>query len=285
MRRIEQPGPVDPLRIESHSAPLVAGRIDLQPGDLLMDAVAKNLAGLGLRSAALDLSGLTLGPLHFVIPAVSATTEHVAFYSETHRRPGPVLIDDGAATYGSREGAPFLHGHLFWRERDGRQSGGHVLPAESRIAAAGSIGFKGCREIAMSARFDPETNFTLFGPVVETASAPRGEASLIVAKIRPNEDLIGAIEEICRRHGVTKARLGGLIGSLVGARFEDGVAIESLPTEILGLDGSVERRADGGYDVDLELALIDDAGKVYRGRPRRGENPVLICIELFLERC
>jgi len=76
-----------------------------------------------------------------------------------------------------------------------------------------------------------------------------------------------------------------LIGSLVGARFEDGVAIESLPTEILGLDGSVERRADGGYDVDLELALIDDAGKVYRGRPRRGENPVLICIELFLERC
>ena len=285
MRRIEQPGPVAPDRIESHAGPLVEGSIAVTPGTILMEAVAAQLESLGLRSAALDLSGIALGPFHFVMPAESATPDHVAFYSETFHRPGPIEIDAGTATYGNRDGTPFLHGHLFWREQDGGQAGGHVLPAESRIAAAGSIGFKGSRAVAMTTAFDPETNFTLFGPVAAEAPSDADQDGLIVAKIRPNEDLIGAIEQICRRHGVEKARLASLIGSLVGARFADGRTVDGVPTEILGLSGAMARRPDGSYDVDLELALIDVAGKIHRGRPSRGENPVLICVELFLERC
>lgn len=289
MRQITQPGPADPLRIESHAAPLVEGKIALQPGMVLLEAVAERLENLGLRSAALDLSGLTLGPLAFVMPAESASDEHVAFYSETFRRAGPIRVLEGTATYGNREAAPFLHGHIFWQDDDGRQSGGHLLPDNTRIAGAGSIGFKGCRDIAMATAFDPETNFTLFAPVAAEGAAETagraGKGNLIVARIRPNEDLIEALETICRRHGVGQARLASLIGSLVGARFEDGARIERIPTEICGRHGTVARRADGGYNIDLELSLIDVDGEIHRGRPCRGDNPVLICAEVFLERC
>lgn len=285
MRHVKQPGPIDPVRIESHSAPLLQGQIELKPGTILMETLAEQLGALGLRAAALDLSGMVLGPMQFVMPTYSSSEEHVAFYSDTFKREGPIAIEEGAATYGSRDGSPFLHGHLLWHDAEGRQCGGHVLPGNSIIAAPGHIGFKGCKEVAMATCFDPETNFTLFGPVAEKEDLEMDDGDLIVAKIRPNEDLIDAIETVCRRHGVEKARFASLIGSTVGARFEDGLVIDSVPTEILALDGGITRRTDGSYDVALELGLIDAVGKIHRGRPRRGENPVLICVELFLERC
>lgn len=285
MRRIKQPGPVDPVRIESHAAALSQGKIDLPAGGLLMAAIADKVEGLGLRSAALDLSGISLAPLRFVMPAHSSTAEHVAFYSDTFALDGPIAIERGAATFGSRNGSPFLHGHVLWRDEAGRDRGGHILPSESVIAAPCRIGFKGSRDVEMATRFDPETNFTLFSPLARESNSENGEGGLIVAKIRPNEDLICAIEDLCRQHQVQEARIAGLIGSIVGARFEDGLAINSVPTEILGLGGGVRRQADGGYQVDLDLGLIDTNGTIHRGRPRRSENPVLICVELFLERC
>lgn len=278
-RRLTQPGPVHPDRIESASAPVVAGRFALEPGKTLIDAVAGPIEALGLRAAALDLSGMVLGPMQFVMPTFARTDEHVAYYSDTYRRAGPVRIDRATATFGFRDGIPFLHCHALWRDGEGRACGGHILAPDTLVAETSEARVCGTERIAMLSRFDAETNFTLFGP--ERVAA--GEGDLVVARLRPNEDLVEAIEAVAARHDIRDAQVRSLIGSTVGGRFEDGRVVGDVPTEIVALDGTVRRRADGGHDVDLDIALIDAAGDILRGRLTRGENPVLICVELFLQ--
>lgn len=277
-RRLTQPGPVHPVRVESASAPALSDRFALEPGLSLIDAIARPLAALNLRSAAVDLDGMVLGPMRFVMPTYSKTPEHVAYYSETYARTGPVRIDRATATFGFRDGAPFLHCHALWRDADGRERGGHILAPETLVMAASEARAVGTDRIAMLSRFDPETNFTLFG----AERVLDGDGDLVVARIRPNEDLVEAIEAVAARHDLRDARVLSIIGSTVGARFEDGRRVDEIPTEILGLDGHVRRGANGGHELSLDLALIDAAGHVLRGRLARGENPVLICVELFL---
>ncbi len=278
-RRILQPGPVHPDRIESFTAPLVAGEITLEANEVLMEGVSSRLEEVGLRSAALDLAGAALQPMQFVMPTYSQDAEHVAFYSDTHHREGVVRVTDGTATYGTKDGEPFLHGHLLWQEGE-MSCGGHVLPGLTKVAEPCTIRYAGAREIGMDARFDQETNFTLFGPNVD--GDPNGD--FVVARIRCNEDLVGAIEQVCRRHQISRARVLSLIGSTVGARFENGPVIDAVPTEILGLNGDIQCPQQGSANIDLTIALIDADGDIHRGRPLPGENPVLICAELFLQR-
>ncbi|MFC5387357.1 PCC domain-containing protein [Aquamicrobium segne] len=281
-RHIRHPGPANEIRLRSLSAGGRSGTIRLQAGAVLMDAIAAHLEPLEIRSAALDLSSLVLGPMQFVMPTYSRSPEHVAYYSETRFRDGPVTIEVGTATYGSRDGRPFLHGHVLWQDADGTGKGGHILPMDCRIGGDCEIAFVGCREIAMDARFDPETNFTLFGPHhMNPDSSSSGD--LIVAQIRPNEDLVRSLERICTDHNVRSGRIMSLIGSTVGARFEDGLSIDEVPTEILGLTGTFEIGKTGQPYLDIEIALIDAAGNIHRGRPKRDENLVLICVEVFIQ--
>lgn len=278
-RRLVQPGPVDPNRIESTAAPLIAARFSLAPGLTLIDAIAGPVGRFGLRAAALDLSGMVLGPMQFVKPAYSRTEDHVAYYSETYRHDGAVRIDHATATFGFRDSAPFLHCHALWRDADGRACGGHILASDTLVAAASEVEVRGTDRIALLSRFDPETNFTLFG--LEHATTGRGP--LVVARVRPNEDLVEAIETVAARHDLRDAIVRSLIGSTVGGRFDDGRVVEEIPTEIVALSGRVRRRPAGGHAVDLDIALIDADGNILRGQLTRGENPVLICVELFLE--
>ncbi len=279
-RRIVHPGPPHPDRIESLSDSVVAGEIRLSAGQVLIEAIGAELGARGVRSAALDLAGLQLGPMNFVMPTYSKTPDHVAYYSETFHREGPVRIEAGTATFGSRDGAPFLHGHLLWHDADGREMGGHILPFDTRIGSDCTIRYKGCCAISMDARPDAETNFTLFGPYAESPS----QGDLIVARVRPNEDLVEAIAEIAAHHNVLQGRILSVIGSTIGARFEGGLAIDAIPTEILCLQGQVDRDSAGEISVDLEIALIDAEGQIHRGRPVKGDSPVLICAEIFIER-
>ncbi|WP_235841421.1 PCC domain-containing protein [Cereibacter azotoformans] len=102
--------------------------------------------------------------------------------------------------------------------------------------------------------------------------------------MRSSEDLVEALEAVAARHGIREGRIRSLIGSTVGARFEDGPAIDDVRSEILGLDGRFGRDAAGGTCLDLKFALIGTVGRIHRGRPSRGESLVLICAEVFIER-
>ena len=82
----------------------------------------------------MNLPGGALGPFAYVMPALSRTGEHAAFYSETFRPAGVTQLKVGAMTLGLRDGAPFFHCHALWTEADGRSGGGHILPEETVVA-------------------------------------------------------------------------------------------------------------------------------------------------------
>lgn len=278
-RHLVQPGPVHRDRMEGHSGRLKTLEFQLEAGMTVCEAVAGPLGRAGLTTAALDLTGMRVGPMQFVMPTYSSTPDHVAYYSDTHHRDGPVVIEEASATFGSRDGKPFLHCHALWHDSPQAQCGGHILPYETIVVEPSVVRAWGTPDVDMRAEPDPETNFTLFGP----APLRHVGGDLLVIRIRPNVDLIRSVETLCQQHCITDAILRSAIGSTVGARFEDGRAIDEVPTEILGLQGWARADGEGAVRFELDVALIDAAGTIHRGWLARGENPVLICAELFLE--
>ncbi|MCW2309034.1 PCC domain-containing protein [Rhodobium gokarnense] len=282
-RRLVHPGPVDPERIASSEGH--ARRVDVafRQGQTLLEAVTEALGAAGLAAGCLEFSDVAFSPMEYVKPTYSDTPERVAYYSETHKPEGVVRIERAYATVGEREGETFLHCHALWRDADGTVCGGHLWPHMTRIAEPGSAVLYGVTGTRMAATYDPETNFTLFQPSAGDASAGETGPRAVIARVRPNEDMIEAIEALCARHGFRQAVVRSGIGSTVGVRFEDGLANDEPPTELAVLNGRVSTGADGKPRADVEIFLIDASGAVHTGKPVRGDNPILISLELVVE--
>lgn len=282
-RRITQPGPADPVRIESFEGRAVRVEFELEPGLSLRDAIARPLASVGMSSAGVTLVGTKLRPFRYVLPTFSKSPDHVAYYSETHSAVEEVEIDYANATFGSRDAERFIHCHALWRDGRSRIRGGHILPLETMVSAPGRAVAVGLTNVAMDAEFDPETNFTLFRPKLLEKADPGSDSKCVVSRIRPNEDFIEAIERICHTHSLRKATVRSGVGSIVGAEFDDGRRIHEVPTEIAVLRGRIAPDDTGAPAADVEIAVIDAAGNIHEGRPARGKNSVLICTELVLQ--
>lgn len=276
-RRIVHPGPPDALRIQSAVGHLREVSVTVTPGLSLVEAVAGPLAAAGIRGGAIDLAGLHLAPFDYVIPARSPDADHVAFYSETRREPGGVRIESGTATFGHRDGLPWMHAHALWHGSSG-MAAGHILPLDTRIGAASDTRAWGIAEGEMRAAPDPETNFTLFGPIQLGPAAGR----CVLGRLRPNEDLVQGIEALCQRHGAARATVLSGIGSTNGSLLESGARIDTMPTEFFVRHGTVAPDADGNARAEIDIVLVDEAGTIIAGRVVRGMNPVLICAELVL---
>ena len=104
---------------------------------------------------------------------------------------------------------------------------------------------------------------------------------MLLAKVRPNEDISIAIEAICSDHGITRANVHG-IGSLNEVRFTDGRRVEAYATEVLIREGRVEE-VHGQPRASLLIDVVDLEGQVYSGRIVHGDNPVCITFELVIE--
>ncbi len=277
--RIIHPGPPAPDRIQAALTPLVKIEATLQPGQSFCDSIGQVLAAEGITAAALQFRDLTFQPMRYVQPAHSTDPGRVAWYSATRAPRGVVAMDRIAASYGQKDGAPFIHCHALWTDDAGQMQGGHILPHEARLARPARMIAHGTRDAALTARPDPETGFALF----DLAPAPRrGEGRLVVARLRPNVDLVTGCQEVCAALGVNSARVLSGIGSTIGAQLEGQPEITAVPTELIVTEGRITRSA-AGWEVDLPVGLIDIDGRVHRGRPERGANPVLICFELFLQ--
>ncbi|WP_343586298.1 DUF296 domain-containing protein, partial [Herbaspirillum sp.] len=141
----------------------------------------------------------------------------------------------------------------------------------------------GLHDATMATKYDPETNFTLFHPTrLEGRERAAHGKRVVLARIRPDEDLTMAIEDVCSSHGIAHAVIRGSVGSIIGADFEDGRVLEDRATEILVRSGEVRSGPDG-LRAQLDIALINPEGKVCEGVLARGRNPVLICFELVIE--
>ncbi len=271
-RRIRQPGPAPEPRavvVPSGGAWL---DMTLDPGLTLIEAIGPKLRKAGVASAVLELSGGGFGPFHYVIPALSQTGDHAAFYSTSFTPPGVTPVETARVTFGMRDGADWLHAHGFWTAA-GQRTGGHILPYETIIAEPIAARAWLLRDACFAARHDPETNFTLFAP--EPAAA--GQAASLAVRLRPNQDISHALETICAAHGITHATIAGGVASIIGAHFDDGRIAPHFATEMFIRSGTIT--PDGAA---LDVALIDFTGALHEGRLRRGANPVLMTAELVL---
>src|SRR5258708_7897591 len=203
MRTIVQPGPPVIERIQWVEARGRAFSFTLEAGLPLLEAARRGFAAQGFAGGTLSIKGGTLGPFAYVMPALSKTSDHAAFYSETFRPQGLTRLTLAAMTLGVRDGAPFFHCHGLWTEADGRVNGGHMLPEETFVAEPFAVEAFGIDGAIFAAEPDPETNFKLFGPVVSEAGSAKTASRAFALRLRPNQDFAGTLEGFCRDRGIT----------------------------------------------------------------------------------
>ena len=283
MRSIKQPGPPVPERIQWVEARGRAFSFKLEAGLTLLEAARRGFTAEGFASGTLNIKGGALGPFGYVMPALSKTGENAAFYSDTFRPAGVTHLKLATLTLGSRDGAPFFHCHGLWREVDGRDSGGHMLPEETFVAEPFEVEAFGIDGAAFAAEPDPETKFKLFGPVPAKTRSARTSSRAFAMRLRPNQDFAGSLETFCRERGIARARIRGGVGSTIGARFANGNVVKPFATELAITSGEVAVGAKGSLEAALDVALIDYTGGIGEGRLIRGDNPVLMTMELVLE--
>jgi predicted DNA-binding protein with PD1-like motif len=283
MRVIQQPGPPVPERIQWVEARGRAFSFTLEAGLPLLEAARRGFGAAGFAGGVLNMRAGALGPFAYVMPALSKNGEHAAFYSDTFRPAGVTRIKSGAMTLGQRDGAPFFHCHGLWTEANGRANGGHMLPEETVVAEPFVVDAFGIDGAMFVAEPDPETNFKLFGPVPSASAGAETTSRAFALRLRPNQDFAGALEAFCRERGITQAKLHGGVGSTIGASFAKGRVVEPFATEVVVSSGEIVSGAGRALEAVLDVALVDYTGGLAEGRLARGDNPVLMTMELVLE--
>ncbi|MDB5314443.1 MAG: hypothetical protein JWO24_287 [Rhodospirillales bacterium] len=274
MRAIRQPGPALEPRAVVVPAMLHPCDIMLPAGALLLDTLRDALAARGFRSGAFTIASGGFSPFGYVIPALSPDATRAAWYSEARRPPGVTRLEQGALTFGLRDGASFFHCHATWHEADGARRGGHILPEETVIAAPIRLTGVALSGAVFEVSDDPETGFRLFAPVATDDTRPDGHPGLAL-RLRPNQDITLAIKAIAQGAGYPRAVLRGGVGSIIGARFA-GAPDSDVPFTEMFI------RA-GGSSRPLDIAMVDVEDRLSEGTLVRGENPVLMTLEAVLD--
>ncbi|TFF27223.1 DUF296 domain-containing protein [Jiella endophytica] len=278
LRQIRHPGPVAFVRYAKAWGEAVPLDFTVAPGETMEAGLGRGVADAGCDAAYVAVDGARLSPFRFVMPAGSPGPDHAAWYSDTFAPDGVVTVREAGAIVGRRDGAPFVHCHGLWHAEGERVAMGHMLPAESRAAEPLRVTGTGLRGAVFEARQDAETNFRLFAAEVASAASglrPAGPAALALT-LRPNQDVSLAIEAICAEEGIATARIYG-IGSLNGARFEEGPPMDSYASELLIRRG---RLAEGRARLDVAVVAMD--GTIFEGVLSRGDNPVCVTFELVI---
>jgi predicted DNA-binding protein with PD1-like motif len=282
-RRLKHPGPALSPRVE-----IVAGEgevftLTLEAGLTLHDAIARPLLAKGITSAALSFGPARLDPLVYYTPAIVVPGPTPRFgYSEGVKPPGGGRLDGAFASFGRRDGEPFVHCHAAWQEADGHRHGGHVVPPEAVLAAPVEARVAVLPAARLVSESDAETEYTLFHPVPSGAPEPQSGARMVFARVKPNEDLVGAVESTCREAGFARATVRGL-GSLIGARFADGTGFDDPASEVFITRSRVDPDADGVPRAEIDVCFAGFDSLAADGRLLRGENPVCITFELLIE--
>jgi predicted DNA-binding protein with PD1-like motif len=239
-------------------------------------------------------------PFSYVMPALSKTSQHAVYFSDTYPVEGAVRLETASVTFGQRDGKPWLHSHAIWVEASGRRHCGHLLPDDIQVNAPIRAQGMAVRGATFTVCPDGETNFTLFVPLKSMAQpsqttaganttqkppasrqTPRSKGYAL--RVAPNVDICTALETFCSQRGITQAKIQGGVGSTVGAVFDDGRIVEPFVTELLIRNGDIFTDANGQIHAQLDVSMVDYKGGVSEGRLARGQNPVLVTFELALE--
>ena len=111
MRRVDQPGPQNPDRIQWIEARGRAFFFTLEQGLPLLEAVRRGFAAEGFASGTVNIRGGALGPFAYVMPALAKTKANAAFYSDTFRPEGITRLKLATLTLGVRARPRGFHRH------------------------------------------------------------------------------------------------------------------------------------------------------------------------------
>jgi predicted DNA-binding protein with PD1-like motif len=217
----------------------------------------------------------------YVMPALSESPKHVAYFSKRFEARGAARIESGCITFGMRNGEPSLHCHALWTESDGVRRSGHLLGGQSQVELPVQLHAWMLSGAQFEVAFDSETNFDLLQ--VSTDCNYTNKTNALVVRVRPNEDLSLVLEELCVEHGIRRACIRGGVGSLIGAVFDDGRTVATPVTEAYIRRGVIASDCDGHTRAAVDVGLVSNIGEIAMGRLKRGENPVLITFELVIE--
>lgn len=113
---------------------------------------------------------------------------------------------------------------------------------------------------------------------------------MVLARIRPNVDLVAGVERVCAAHAITHAVVRSAVGSLVDAALGYGegdsmtlVTVEGPGIEILTLGGEIRPDENGKPVAVLRGTISDSDAAVYGGEFVRGGNPICITLEIVLQ--
>ncbi|MDM8357990.1 PPC domain-containing DNA-binding protein [Pandoraea communis] len=114
---------------------------------------------------------------------------------------------------------------------------------------------------------------------------------LVVARLKPNQDLTQSIEALCAEHGISRAIVRGAVGSLIDARLafraSDGwreQLVSGPGVEILNVFGEVDVRPDAAHTLPMLHGMVADTeGRMFAGRFVRGGNLSFITVEVTLQ--
>jgi len=282
--RLTHPGPVADTRAICVPTRLTGYDIELPAGAPLLVALQQLLDETGCASANGQLLGGELREFSYYIPDLGPVGGPVANFSRPYLGEAPGQILRGGITIGRRDGEVFCHSHSLFKDAQGIQRAGHLIPERVILGEGVRAQVWGGPDVVVEMQPDPETQMTLFTPR-RVANTGRGEEVAVVCRIRPNVDLVGMVETITEDQGWEGAHVRGQVGSLVGGRLEqsDGSVVTAAgpATEVMFLDGTV-RRIEGRMTADLSAHLVDRFASVYSGRVLPGENAVAVTYELVL---
>lgn len=280
MRRIVHPGPPTADPVQSCRTRVTRAEVTLPAGRTLLAAASEAVAP-HVGSAMLVLREAPFAQLSYYWPALSATEKHAVYYSQRFQAAVPALMQFGVITLGRRDGQAWMHCHALWKDAAGTPGCGHVLPDEGVLAEPMRATAWLLRDADFEVAPDAETNFSLFQPRSHGEVPAAGTPLPLAVRLGPNVDMCGAIESLCRQHGIRRAAIAG-VGSTVGAVFDDGQVVEPFVTELFIRSGSVEADSNGAPLASIDVSMVDYTGAISEGRLKKGENPVLVTAELLL---
>lgn len=124
--------------------------------------------------------------------------------------------------------------------------------------------------------------------MVELVRAEAGSVERVVyGRVRPNEDLVAAVEAVCAQAGILHGFVRGSLGSLIDACVDCGDGSETVvygpAVEVVGLAGEVRTAAGGKPSAVLHGMIAGPDGRIGGGRFVRGRNLVCVTFELAIE--
>lgn len=126
---------------------------------------------------------------------------------------------------------------------------------------------------------------TLAQPLLETEVQSGQLGRLVVARLKPNEDIIDSAEALCASHGIACAVVRGGLGSLIdgelhylGRQGMQAIHVPGPGVEILSISGEIV-----AGQSRLQAVLADADGNLFAGRLQRGRNLSFITVELTLQ--